>query len=65
MIRANWSRVKQNGEINRLGKGRGRESVREAGIVKIFQTSIISIIIIIVGLGTVSVSTTLSLNLFF
>ena len=27
-----------NGEINRLRKGRGRESVREAGKVKIFQT---------------------------
>ena len=38
VIRANWSRVKQNGEINRLGKGRGRESVREAWKVKIFQT---------------------------
>ena len=33
--------MKQNGEINRLGKGRGRESVREAGKVKIFQTLIV------------------------
>ena len=30
--------MKQNGEMNRLGKGRGSESVREAGKVKIFQT---------------------------
>ena len=30
--------MKQNGEINRLGKGRGSKSVREAGKVKIFQT---------------------------
>ena len=30
--------MKQNEEMNRLGKGRGRESVREAGKVKIFQT---------------------------
>ena len=30
--------MKQNEEINRLGKGCGRESVREAGKVKIFQT---------------------------
>ena len=49
MIRANWSRVKQIEEMNRLGKGRGRESVREAGKVKIFQT-----IIIIISLAAVS-----------
>ena len=37
--------MKQNEEMNRLGKGHGRESVREAGKVKIFQTIIIAMIV--------------------
>ena len=41
VIRANRSEVKQNREVDRLGKGRGSESVRESGKLKIFQTRVV------------------------